>query len=77
MLECKVKPLDYAALEALVRHAQAERSKVLGDWIARGGKAMLRAIRALGGSVRALHDGERRRSFVQARAAVEKWAGRY
>jgi hypothetical protein len=85
MVEYQVKPLDYAAVEALVRRAQAERAKVMGDWIARGAKALVRGAWAIGDALRAHYTeamrahyrGARRQNLAQAQAALERWAGRY
>ncbi len=65
------------SFEQLVRNAQAERAVVVGEMFARIARAVMRGVSAVGQSLRALYDGERRRNAQQARAAIESWAGRY
>jgi hypothetical protein len=68
------QPLSF---EQLVRNAQAERAVVVGEMFARAAHAVIRGVSAVGHALRALYEGERRRTQSQARAAIESWAGRY
>lgn len=74
MMDRNQQPLSF---EQLVRNAQAERAVVVGEMLARAAHAVTRGVSTLRDAIRALYDGERRRTQRQARAAIESWAGRY
>jgi hypothetical protein len=74
MMDRNEQPLSF---EQLVRNAQAERAVVVGEMIARAAHAVVRGVSAIGEAIRALYDGERRRTARQAQIAIENWAGRY
>jgi len=74
MMDRNQQPLSF---EQLVRNAQAERAVVVGEMLARVARAVGRGVSQAVRALRALYDGERRRTARQARMAIENWAGRY
>ena len=74
MMERNQRPLSF---EELVRNAQAERAVVVGELIARGVNAVMRALSSIGNSIRTWYGIDNRNSQRRTRAAIESWAGRY
>ena len=75
-MDSKLEPLDYAARDALIRRARAERDRELARLIAHGARALVRLAKAAGASLLALYEADRERSSSHARAALRRWAQR-
>lgn len=73
----KIKRLDYAELDALVRQARAARDREVGRLVHRGLNTLGSLAKAAGASIMALYEAERDRSSRQARTARHRWASRF
>lgn len=76
-MQFKVERIDYAALDALMRRARAQRDRELLRLIGRGAKAVGSFAKTTYAALAALSEADRERSSPHARAALRRWAGRF